>query len=297
MKRAFLFGLLCASAWALACSTARAASEARVTQVVRDVTLLPENAKARPASLNDQVREGLAVRTGDQSRSELTFPDVTITRLGANSIFSFDQGGHDVSLNGGSVLLRVPKDAGGGSVRTSAISVAITGTTLIVEAQRSGRNKLYVLEGSARLSLNRNRREFRDVRAGQLLDVPAGATTLPEPQNVDLNRLMKTHPLITGFRPLPSRDLIAEAARNPPPDEPIYQGQPVSGGPLAPPVISVGGGFPGVGLPGTFPGPRSPGRPGNPAGTTKPGTPTGSAAQQPTKRPTRARPTPTPPIR
>ncbi|MGI8438139.1 MAG: hypothetical protein ACR2NX_14785 [Chthoniobacterales bacterium] len=65
VKRAFLFGLLCASAWALASSTARAASEARVTQVVRDVKLLPGNAKARPASLNDEVRDGVAVRTGD----------------------------------------------------------------------------------------------------------------------------------------------------------------------------------------------------------------------------------------
>ena len=215
MKRAphLIFGCTLAAAL-LALPIAVAGKEARVTQVIRDVKLMPSGADARPAALNDQVREGIAVRTGDQSRSELTFPDVTISRLGANTIFTFDQGGHSVDLNGGSVLLRVPKNAGGGNIRTNAVSVATTGTTVIVEANRGGRSKLYVLEGGARLSLVKYRGQSRDVRAGQLLDVPAGATTLPMPQNIDLNQLMKTHPLIVGFPPLPSRDLIMAAAQS-----------------------------------------------------------------------------------
>ena len=65
--------------------------EARVTQVVKDVKLLPQQAAPRPATLRDLVREGTAVRTGTQSRSELTFNDLTITRLaGANTIQSFE---------------------------------------------------------------------------------------------------------------------------------------------------------------------------------------------------------------
>lgn len=62
--------------------------ECRVTQVVSDVKLLPEKAAPRPAEMNDPVHYGTAVRTGTQSRSELTFVDQTITRLGANTIFS-----------------------------------------------------------------------------------------------------------------------------------------------------------------------------------------------------------------
>lgn len=233
--------------------------EARVTQVVREVKLLPANATARAAALNDEVREGIAVRTGDRSRSELTFPDVTITRLGANSIFAFDDGGHRVNLQGGSVLLRVPKNSGGGSVRTTAISVAVTGTTLIVEGNRSGRSKLTVLEGSARLSLVKYPRESRDVGAGQELEVPAGARTLGMPRDINLNQVMKSHPLITGFRPLPSRELILAEARNPrgpgPQDEPVYQGRPVDDDPPGGPSISIGlGGFPGTRNPGRRPG-------------------------------------------
>src|SRR6186713_2678019 len=66
--------------------------EARVTQVIKDVKLLPGQAEPRPASVNDDVRDNTAVRTGNDSRSELTFPDQTLARLGANTIFSFEKG-------------------------------------------------------------------------------------------------------------------------------------------------------------------------------------------------------------
>ena len=62
--------------------------EAKVTQVIQDVRVLPSNAAARPAAVNDNVRQGTAVQTGVQSRSELTFKDQTITRLGEKTIFS-----------------------------------------------------------------------------------------------------------------------------------------------------------------------------------------------------------------
>src|SRR6266550_198382 len=62
--------------------------EAQVTQVVKDVKLLPTGAAARPASVSDEVREGTAVRTGVDSRSELKFSDQTLARLGANTLFS-----------------------------------------------------------------------------------------------------------------------------------------------------------------------------------------------------------------
>ena len=281
-----LTAVLCA----LSVDSGRAASgkEARVTQVVREVKLLPNNAEARPAAVNDQVREGIAVRTGDSSRSELTFPDVTITRLGANTIFTFDRGGHSVDLNGGSVLLRVPKNSGGGNVRTNAVSVAITGTTLILEAKRN--NKLLMLEGSARLSLVKYPNQTREVLAGQMLDVPPGAKTLPMPQNIDLNEVMRNHPLITGFPPLPSRDLILTAARNPRQNEPVYQGAQVNGEPPGPgPVISI---MPTIGLPGLFPGSGNPGRPPRPGGRRPPGSTQNPTTGNPTtSNPTIGKPT------
>src|SRR6266581_5516914 len=43
--------------------------EAQVTKVIQDVRLLPSNASPRPATVNDNVRQGTAVKTGVQSRS------------------------------------------------------------------------------------------------------------------------------------------------------------------------------------------------------------------------------------
>ena len=66
--------------------------EAKVTQIIQDVRVLPSNALPRPAAVNDDVRQGTAVQTGVQSRSELTFKDQTITRLGEKTIFSVGEG-------------------------------------------------------------------------------------------------------------------------------------------------------------------------------------------------------------
>src|SRR3712207_5786149 len=78
--------------------------EGRVTQVIRDVQLLPERAAARPAAVNDEVRDNTAVRTGSDSRSELKFSDLTIARLGANTIFTINEGARTIDLGSGAIL-------------------------------------------------------------------------------------------------------------------------------------------------------------------------------------------------
>ena len=272
--------------------------EARVTKIVRDVRLLPENAAVEKAALNDKVKAGTGVRTGNQSRSELTFVDLTIERLGSNTLFSFGNAGRKVELESGAMLLRVPKNSGGAELTTPAVTVGITGTTVILEATRSGRNKLTVLEGGAQVSLIKFPRESVHVRAGQMEDVPPGATKLPPPQNVDLNDIMNNNPLVKDFGPLPRRDLIYASMGNPPP--PV---QPAGGGPnIIPSIIgNVLGGGPfvgpgrtqvGSGRPtggrGSVKSPRTSG-----TGTTK----TAGAQKTPTntvKRGSQAKPTPTP---
>jgi hypothetical protein len=101
--------------------------EAKVTQVIQDVRVLPSNASPRPAAVNDNVRQGTAVQTGVQSRSELTFKDQTITRLGEKTIFSVGQGPRSIDLGSGQFLLYAPKKAGGAKVKAGAVTAAITG--------------------------------------------------------------------------------------------------------------------------------------------------------------------------
>src|SRR5215472_10475755 len=94
-------------------------TEAQVTRIIREVQVLPERAAPRPATLQDIVRGGTAVRTGIESRTELTFPDQTLARLGANTLFSFNRGTRTLDLGGGAMLLHVPKGEGGAKILTA----------------------------------------------------------------------------------------------------------------------------------------------------------------------------------
>ena len=228
---------MCFGAAAIAATSGK---DARVTQLIREVSLLPADAPPRRAALNETVHETTAVKTGGDSRAELSFPDLTITRLGANSLYSFRNAGRRVELNGGSTLFRVPKDSGGGTILSSAVTVGITGTTVILEQIRGGASRLTVLEGTARLTLAKYRDQQRAVTAGESLEVPPGATRLGEPKEIDLAALMKTSPLIVGFRPLPSQNLINNAIRQQQQRGPLNQNQPNRNGPqrsqnIAPP--------------------------------------------------------------
>ena len=71
---------------------------AQVTQVVQDVKVVPSGAASRPVTVNETVTKGNAVQTGVQSRSELTFKDKTITRLGEKSIFNVGGDGRTIDM-------------------------------------------------------------------------------------------------------------------------------------------------------------------------------------------------------
>jgi len=100
--------------------------EAKVTQVIQDVKVVPSGSAARPAAINETVRQGNAVQTGTQSRSELTFKDQTITRLGEKTIYNVG-GGRTIELGSGQFLLYVPKKAGGAQVKMGPVTAAISG--------------------------------------------------------------------------------------------------------------------------------------------------------------------------
>ncbi len=42
-----------------------------------------------------------------------------------------------MDLGGGAMLLRVPKDAGGAKITTAAVTAAITGTTVLLEYNKT----------------------------------------------------------------------------------------------------------------------------------------------------------------
>src|SRR6476660_4420594 len=203
----FILGAILA---AFASANAAELKEARVTQIVRDLKLLPNAAPARPAVVNDPVRDGTAVRTGVESRTELMFSDATLARLGANTIFSFTEGTRNLELTDGAMLLRVPKNAGGAKINTAAVTAAITGTTIMLEFHKNSYIKFIVLEGTGRIFIPNHVGESVLVHAGQMLITKPDAKNLPNPVDVDIRKLLKTSRLIKGFGKMGSEDLIAQ---------------------------------------------------------------------------------------
>jgi hypothetical protein len=226
------FTLACA---ALLATNLQAAplDQATITRVINSVEVIPADRSPQPASIGEVVRGGTDVRTGSGSRAQLTFADQTLARLGANTLFSFERGTRRLDLENGTILLQVPKDAGGATIRSAPVTAAITGTTVMMEYSpgNPGTVKLIVLEGTVRLSLAGRLGESVLVGPGQMIAVAANARSLPDPVTVDIKRILKTSRLIKAGE-LESMGLIMETV-----DEQqrmIAAGDLDEGGPLLP---------------------------------------------------------------
>jgi hypothetical protein len=186
--------------------------EAKVTQVIQDVKMLPSNSAPRPAAVNDSVQQGTAVQTGVQSRSELTFKDQTITRLGEKTIFSVGGESRTIDLGSGQFLLYVPKKAGGAKVKMGPVTAAITGTTVLGDYNPSGLTTFIVLEGGACLYLDSVGQSIY-VGPGQMVTYDPILGRLEDPVDVDINQTLNS-PLVRDFRELPSAGLIQASAQH-----------------------------------------------------------------------------------
>ena len=203
--------------WALACpgvSFAGPLTQARVTKIINLVKVVDPGAGDRDARLDDVIRGELAVTTGIKSRSELLFQDNTLTRLGPDSYFSFQNGTRDMTLQKGTLLLQVPKGLGGAKIHTAAVTAAVTGTTIMVEHLPKKSLKVLVLEGSLRLSIDGKFGDSLLLTPGRMVIMPPNAKRIPDPVSVDLKKLVRTSTLVNmpgkkkGEKSLPSIALI-----------------------------------------------------------------------------------------
>jgi hypothetical protein len=200
MKTTLLIGVLTGVLAGLAAGLAGAAplDSSIFTEVIRDVNILPAASDTTvPAHLNDVLKAPDRVRTGPMSRAELTAPDQTITRVGANTIFSFDGKNRALNLDQGSLLFHSPKGIGGGIIRSGGAAAAVLGTTIIVVATPTGGFKVILLEGHGLVTLP----DGRSVKlgAGQLVFVLPGKGGFSPLFYFNLAKLTSTSLLVNGF--------------------------------------------------------------------------------------------------
>ena len=183
------------------------------TEVINEVSVLAADTKAAtPAKLQELVEAPNSVRTGARSRAELTAPDETITRVGANTVFSFTAANRTYNLDKGSLLFQSRKGKGGGTIRSGGASAAVLGTTIMIGATDTGGFKVILLEGSGQVILADGRSVL--LKAGQMVFVLPNNQGFSGILDIHLGNLVAGSLLINGFsRPLPSNDLIQRAIK------------------------------------------------------------------------------------
>jgi len=173
-------------------------TESTFTEIVKDVKVIAiAGQPATPAQPNDLLKAPARVRTGPDSRAELTAPDKTITRIGANTVFSFADSGRTLNLEQGSLLFHAPKGQGGGTIKSGGAAAAVLGTTLLVSATSDGGFKVILLEGKGKVTLPSSKSVT--LTAGQEVFVLPGGTGFSAVLNINLDKLVTGSQLVKGF--------------------------------------------------------------------------------------------------
>jgi hypothetical protein len=178
--------------------------QAKFTQVVNRVGVISSSDKSfHNAAVNDTFKMPDMVSTGKDSRAELIAADGTVTRVGANTIFSYDTANRTIDLQQGSLLFHSPHGMGGGSIHTSSATAAVVGTTIIVTATPDGGFKVLDLEGETEIHFLNGLQQT--LEPGQMTIVMPGGTQHSPILIFRLDSAVKGSLLVNGFdQPLPS---------------------------------------------------------------------------------------------
>lgn len=146
----------------------------------------------RPAAVSDVVRANNFLISEADSRAELQYQDGSRVRIGQNTVFSFDASSRTLALEKGSFIFYVPKDSGGGTIKTPSLTAAITGT-----AGKVSTNIIAIVEGVVKLIPS-----GRLVRAGEFVRRnPDGSLTIGrfDPSRIMDGVLVSFNGVMPGF--------------------------------------------------------------------------------------------------
>lgn len=182
--------------------------QSKFTQIVNDVKVLEIASKQqKAAAVNEIFKTPDILRTGTGSRVEMIAEDKTITRIGANSIFSFDPATRTIGLEEGSLLFHSPKGKGGGTIRTTSAAASVLGTTIIVATTTNGGFKVLSLEGKTKVKLPNG--SSVTLHGGQMVFILPGSAQFSPVLQFNLEEQTTGSLLVHGFdNELPSMDAI-----------------------------------------------------------------------------------------
>jgi hypothetical protein len=132
-----------------------------------------EGKGATAAHASEKIFEKSKLSTAAASMAELTFADTSITRVGANTSFSFQSKERLVKLDKGTVLINTPPGAGGATVDCGGVTASVTGTTFMASVDGNGNKMFVLLEGTEGMRVTAGGKTTI-VRPGQAASVGGG---------------------------------------------------------------------------------------------------------------------------
>jgi hypothetical protein len=160
---------------------------------------------AAPAKVNEKIAENSKVTTAAASMAEFTFGDSSITRIGANSVFSFQSKERLVKLDKGTALIHATPGNGGATVDCGGVTAAVSGSTFMASRSATGGAVFVLLESSGSLKVTTPGGQTVTILPGQAASTGTGPKSAIQVFDVDVKKVMETTPLVSGFKELPSQ--------------------------------------------------------------------------------------------
>jgi len=168
-----------------------------------------QNTNKITAVLNDKIESDTQVGTGEQSMCELSLDDKSITRIGANALFSFVKQERLVKCDKGTFLVSKDPETETITVTTGSVTAAISGSTVMLDVKDDATH-IAVAETTKGVIVTDKNGKSMTLQSGEGISATPNGMTSSSPKSVDVKDLTSSSPLFNekGLPPLANEALI-----------------------------------------------------------------------------------------
>jgi hypothetical protein len=172
-----------------------------------------QNTNKVSAVLNDKIESDAQVGTGEQSMVELSLDDKSITRIGANALFSFVKQERLVKCDKGTFLVSKDPETETITVTTGSVTAAVNGSTVMFDVKDDATH-IAVAETTTGVVVTDKNGKSMTLQSGEGISATPNGMTSSTPKSVDVKDLTSSSPLFTekGLPPLANDALIKGVA-------------------------------------------------------------------------------------
>ena len=183
-----------------------------VSFVKNDVYSIKDTNKVT-TTLNDKVEPDTQIGTGAQSMCELSLDDKSVTRIGANAVFTFVEQERLVKCDKGTFLVSKDPETEAMTVTTGSVTAAVNGSTVMFDVTGDATH-VAVAETTTGVVVTDKNGKSMTLQSGEGISATPAGLASATPRSVDVKDLTSSSPLFTeaGLAPLANDALIKGVA-------------------------------------------------------------------------------------